>query len=140
MQARRGMFTSGSMGGATQGTPARPLGLVWEMWDNVARPKALSNGVEVWEVVSKARSPWLPGPGGALEAFIEAREEGKVRHLGFSAHSAECALALLDQFDFDSVLFPINWAHFLHGGFGPKVVEKAGEKEEDTSPDQSGTS
>jgi predicted aldo/keto reductase-like oxidoreductase len=68
------------------------------------------------------------GPGGALETFVRAREEGKVRYLGFSAHSAECALALLDYFDFDSVLFPINWAHFLNGGFGPQVVEKAEEK------------
>ena len=68
------------------------------------------------------------GPGGALETFVKAREEGKVRYLGFSAHSAECALALLDHFDFDSVLFPINWAHFLNGGFGPQVVEKAEEK------------
>ena len=69
------------------------------------------------------------GPGGALETFVKAREEGKVRYLGFSAHSAECALALLDHFDFDSVLFPINWAHFLSGGgFGPQVVEKAEEK------------
>ena len=68
------------------------------------------------------------GPGGALETLIAAREEGKVRHLGFSAHSVECALALLDRFDFDSVLFPINWAMFLHGGFGPQVVKKAKEK------------
>ena len=69
------------------------------------------------------------GPGGALETFVKAREEGKVRYLGFSAHSAECALALFDHFDFDSVLFPINWAHFLSGGgFGPQVVEKAGEQ------------
>jgi predicted aldo/keto reductase-like oxidoreductase len=67
-------------------------------------------------------------PGGALETFVKAREEGKVRYLGFSAHSAECALALLDYFEFDSVLFPINWAHFLNGGFGPQVVEKAEEK------------
>ena len=61
------------------------------------------------------------GPGGALETLIAAREDGKVRHLGFSAHSVECALALLDHFDFDSVLFPINWAMFLHGGFGPRL-------------------
>ena len=40
------------------------------------------------------------GPGGALETLIAAREEGKVRHLGFSAHSVECALALLNHFDF----------------------------------------
>ncbi len=68
------------------------------------------------------------GPGGALETLIDARDEGKIRYLGFSAHSVECALALLDYFDFDSVLFPINWAMFLGGGFGPQVVEKANKK------------
>jgi predicted aldo/keto reductase-like oxidoreductase len=67
-------------------------------------------------------------PGGALETLIDARDAGKIRHLGFSAHSVECALALLEFFDFDSVLFPINWAMCLHGGFGPQVVEKAKEK------------
>ena len=68
------------------------------------------------------------GPRGALETLVAARKEGKVRHLGFSAHSVECALKLMDQFDFDSVLFPINWAMFLHVGFGPQVVQKAKEK------------
>ena len=33
-------------------------------------------------------------PGGALEAFLEARDAGLVRYLGFSAHSAEAALLL----------------------------------------------
>ncbi len=68
------------------------------------------------------------GPGGALEAFIAAREKGLVRHLGFSAHSAEIALKLLDQFPFDSVLFPINWVNYFEANFGPQVVAKAEEK------------
>lgn len=69
------------------------------------------------------------GPGGAMEAFTEAREQGLVRYLGFSAHSAEVALALMDQFDFDSILFPINWVCYFNGKFGPKVIEKAHKKE-----------
>jgi len=68
------------------------------------------------------------GPGGAVEAFVEAREKGLVRYLGFSAHSAEVAVALMDQFDFDSVLFPINWVCSLNANFGPQVIAKAKEK------------
>jgi aryl-alcohol dehydrogenase-like predicted oxidoreductase len=68
------------------------------------------------------------GPHGALETFTKARREGKVRHLGFSAHSTEAALALMDAFSFDSVLFPLNWAIWHAHGFGRRVVERAKEK------------
>ncbi|MFN3651067.1 MAG: aldo/keto reductase [Armatimonadota bacterium] len=68
------------------------------------------------------------GPGGALEAILEAREQGLVRHVGFSAHNVEVALELMDRFPFDSILFPINWTEYFHAGFGPQVVEKAVEK------------
>ncbi len=68
------------------------------------------------------------GPGGALEAFLEAREKGLIKYIGFSAHSETAALKLLDSFDFDTILFPTNWALFLKGEFGPKVLEKAQEK------------
>ncbi|MBT4499569.1 MAG: aldo/keto reductase [Gemmatimonadetes bacterium] len=68
------------------------------------------------------------GPNGALETFVEAREKGLVRHIGFSSHSVETALRLLDYYPFDSVLFPINWTEYLRAGFGPQVVAKAEEK------------
>ena len=68
------------------------------------------------------------GPGGALEAFVKARDEGLVRYLGFSAHSDATALRLLEHFDFDSVLLPINWVSFLTDGFGRDVVARAQEK------------
>ena len=51
------------------------------------------------------------GPGGALEAFIEAREQGLVRFLGVTGHGvnvAEMHLKSLERFDFDSVLLPYN--------------------------------
>jgi len=66
--------------------------------------------------------------GGAMEAFIEAREQGLVKYLGFSAHSEEAAIALMDRFNFDSVLFPFNWVCWHQGDFGPGVVKKAQEK------------
>ena len=69
------------------------------------------------------------GPGGAIEAFVEARKAGKVRFLGFSAHSVEAALVAMDQFDFDTVLFPINFVMYSQANFGPQVVQRAREKQ-----------
>lgn len=66
-------------------------------------------------------------PGGALETFIQARAEGKIRYIGFSAHSVEAAMALLDRFQFDSILFPVNFICFARGNFGPQVIAKAKE-------------
>lgn len=68
------------------------------------------------------------GTGGALETFLKAREEGEVRFLGFSAHNEEVALRLLDEFPFDSVLFPINYVCMAQGQFGPRLLAKAKEK------------
>lgn len=67
-------------------------------------------------------------PGGAMETFIKAREQGKVRYLGFSAHSEEAALTLLDRFPFDSVLYPVNYVCMAQGNFGPGVIRKTKEK------------
>jgi aryl-alcohol dehydrogenase-like predicted oxidoreductase len=68
------------------------------------------------------------GPRGAMEAFQAARQAGKVRFLGFSAHSVENALAMLDHYNFDTILFPINFVLFSQANFGPQVVERAHEK------------
>ncbi|MBI3829192.1 MAG: aldo/keto reductase [Planctomycetes bacterium] len=68
------------------------------------------------------------GPGGAMEAFLEARKAGKIRFIGFSAHSSETALAALDRFAFDTILFPINYVLFTQANFGPAVLAKALEK------------
>ena len=70
----------------------------------------------------------ITGPGGALETFVKAREQGLVRHLGFSAHSEEAALALLERFEFDSMLFPVNWVCWHQGHFGPRTLETAQKK------------
>jgi len=70
----------------------------------------------------------LLGPGGAMETFVEAKKEGKIRFIGFSAHSVEAALALMDGFSFDTILFPVNFNTWYAGDFGPQVLEKASEK------------
>ncbi len=70
----------------------------------------------------------LLGPGGAMETFLEARKEGKIRFIGFSAHSVQAALAMMDRFDFDTILFPFNYATWFAGSFGPHVLARAQEK------------
>jgi aryl-alcohol dehydrogenase-like predicted oxidoreductase len=55
------------------------------------------------------------GPQGALEAAVEAREEGLVRFIGITGHGwmiAAMHKRALKRFDFDSVLMPYNY--FLH--------------------------
>jgi aryl-alcohol dehydrogenase-like predicted oxidoreductase len=70
----------------------------------------------------------IMGPGGAQEAFEAGRRAGKIRFLGFSAHSEEAALALLDHFDFDTVLFPINFVLATQKNFGPRVIAHVHQK------------
>ena len=79
-------------------------------------------------VTKKADVETILGPGGAMEAFEAAKKAGKVRFLGFSAHSVEAATALLDGYAFDTILFPINYANWHAGSFGPQVLAKAKEK------------
>jgi predicted aldo/keto reductase-like oxidoreductase len=67
-------------------------------------------------------------PGGAAETFLKARQEGKARHLGFSAHNAPAALRLMDSLELDSVLFPVNVNAWEYGGFGPQILAKAKQK------------
>jgi aryl-alcohol dehydrogenase-like predicted oxidoreductase len=52
------------------------------------------------------------GPGGALEAAVEAREKGWTRFIGVTGHGwmiAAMHKRSLRQFDFDSVLMPYNY-------------------------------
>lgn len=50
--------------------------------------------------------------GGALEAFTEARQRGLINYIGITGHGAEAPkiyLEALRRFDFDSILFPLNF-------------------------------
>jgi predicted aldo/keto reductase-like oxidoreductase len=66
--------------------------------------------------------------GGALDAFIEAKKQGKIRFIGFSAHSVEAAMSLMAGYDFDTILFPVNFRTWNAGNFGPQVLARAQEK------------
>lgn len=74
------------------------------------------DSVDLWQMhilVDPAEWETAMGPDGALEAFIEAREQGLVRFLGVTGHGTTTAamhMRSLERFDFDSVLLPYNYA------------------------------
>ena len=55
------------------------------------------------------------GPDGALEALLEAREAGKIGHIGLTAHSLEVFEKALEMDWVETIMFPYN------------IVEKQGE-------------
>ena len=54
------------------------------------------------------------GQGGALEAILEAREQGLVRFIGITGHRPYTHNEALNRFDFDTVMFPLNRVHAAH--------------------------
>jgi aryl-alcohol dehydrogenase-like predicted oxidoreductase len=63
-------------------------------------------------------------PGGALEALVQARDEGLVRHIGVTGHGVSVArmhLQSLRQFDYDSVLVPYSFTMMELAGYRADV-------------------
>jgi aryl-alcohol dehydrogenase-like predicted oxidoreductase len=71
--------------------------------------------VDLWQLHSLADPiEWdiALSPGGALEAAIEAKQQGLVRAIGVTGHGLQIAAShrrSLERFDFDSVLLPYNY-------------------------------
>lgn len=71
---------------------------------------------EEWEIAH--------GPGGAVEALVQAREEGLVRFIGVTGHGTRIAdmhLRSLERFDADSVLLPYNFPLLQDHGYRQDV-------------------
>ncbi len=67
---------------------------------------------EEWEIAM--------GPGGALEAAVEAREEGLTRFIGVTGHTLAAPsthMRSLERFEFDSVLLPYNYILFQNAQY-----------------------
>ena len=59
-------------------------------------------------------------PGSALEAVIEAREAGLTRYIGITGHGVDSPAIFIEalrRFDFDSVLFPLNFVQYADPTF-----------------------
>jgi aryl-alcohol dehydrogenase-like predicted oxidoreductase len=79
--------------------------------------------VDLWQMhilVDPQEWETAMGPGGALQAFIEAREKGLARFLGVTGHGVEVAathLRSLERFDFDTVLLPYSYTMMQNSSY-----------------------
>lgn len=74
-------------------------------------------------------------PGGSLEAILEARDEGLTQYVGITSHGLQAPavqLAALERFDFDSLLFPLNfkmWADEAYRRDATALLQVAAERD-----------
>lgn len=86
-------------------------------WDELQRSlkRLRVDYVDLWQMhvlVDPAEWETAMGPAGALEAFIEARDQGLVHFLGVTGHGVTIPAMhkrSLERFNFDSVLLPYNY-------------------------------
>lgn len=70
------------------------------------------------------------GPGGAIEAFIEAREKGMTRFIGVTGHhDPAITRQCIEMFDFDTVLMPVNPAEPIYKNFVDEILSLANERQ-----------
>jgi aryl-alcohol dehydrogenase-like predicted oxidoreductase len=65
-------------------------------------------------------------PGGALDALIEAREAGLTDFIGITGHGVDCPAVFIEalgRFDFDSVLFPVNFVQYANTTYRQNAEE-----------------
>ena len=68
----------------------------------------------------------VTAPGGALEAVIEARTEGLTHFIGITGHGVDAPAVFLEalrRFDFDSVLFPLNFVQYANPTYRQNAEE-----------------
>jgi predicted aldo/keto reductase-like oxidoreductase len=68
------------------------------------------------------------GPGGAIEEFEAAKEQGLTRLIGFSAHHEEAALMAINSGRFDTMLMPLNYSSLTKGGYPRRALAAANER------------
>jgi aryl-alcohol dehydrogenase-like predicted oxidoreductase len=84
---------------------------------------------QVHDVRTKEDVEEIFGPGGALEAFQEARDKGLVRFLGITGHhDPGILLRCMERFHFDTVLIPVNPAEPTYRSFIEEVIPVAGDR------------
>ena len=88
-----------------------------EAWEDLQRSlsRLKVDYVDLWQLhglTNPASWEKVMGVGGALEAFVEARDKGLVRFFGVTGHTNEAPAMhrrSLERFDFDSVMFSYNY-------------------------------
>lgn len=84
---------------------------------------------QVHDVRTVADIEEIFAPGGAIEAFVEAKEQGLVRFIGVTGHHDPAIIrACIERFPFDTVLLPVNPAEPAHQSFIDEVLPSALER------------
>jgi aryl-alcohol dehydrogenase-like predicted oxidoreductase len=88
--------------------------------------------LDLWQI-HDVRTPddieRIESPGGALEAFTEARDLGIVKNIGVTGHHDPAMLEhAVAQWPVDSVLMPVNPLEAVVGGFMDSVLAAAEDK------------
>ena len=85
---------------------------------DISRSNLRTDYIDLYQVHNPtvAQFEQVIAPGGALEALLEAKEAGKIGHIGITAHSLEVFERALEQPWVETIMFPYN------------IVENQGEK------------
>ena len=85
------------------------------------------HGVDSMEVLDV-----ILGPGGAMEAVMEAQDQGLIGSIGITGHNPVFQNEALERFAFDTVMFPLNRVHaasFNDWNDWRPLLEKARQRE-----------
>jgi uncharacterized protein len=86
--------------------------------------------VQFHEIIRMSDPALIFAPGGALEAVVKAREQGKVRFIGFTGHKSPAIhgqmldVAAKHGFRFDAVQMPLNVMDAHHDSFEKKILPR----------------
>ena len=84
---------------------------------------------QIHDVRSETDLQMISGPGGALEAFLEAKASGKVRFIGVTGHQDPVILKrAVEEWPVDSVMMPVNPAEGALTGFLDSTLPLAKQK------------
>jgi predicted aldo/keto reductase-like oxidoreductase len=84
---------------------------------------------QIHDVRTEEELHTIAAPGGALEAFLEAKSSGKVRSIGVTGHHDPMVLTkAVEAWPVDSVMIPVNPVEAAVGGFLTSTLPAAKEK------------
>ncbi len=89
--------------------------------------------LDLWQLHNLSRMEQVEqifARGGAIEALVEAREQGLVRFLGVTGHAdPDVLIAALERFPFDTILLALNAADRHHKSFAERLLPMAVEQQ-----------
>ena len=93
---------------------------------DISRGNLRTDYIDLYQVHNPtvAQFEQVIAPGGALEALLEAKEAGKIGHIGITAHSLEVFERALEQPWVETIMFP----HNIVENQGAKLMKRCTEK------------